>query len=89
MAENLGADGTMIIPPFIQPQQSGNYKTFRAGYQNSSKPIMLYNNPATTNIDLTPDLVAEPHLKNIDFIKESTMDVTRVEISWNTVRIEC
>ena len=80
MAENLGADGTMIIPPFYStPTRAEIVKHFEQISQNSSKPIMLYNNPATANIDLTPDLVAElSHLKNIDFIKESTMDVTRV-----------
>ena len=80
MAENLGADGTMIIPPFYStPTRSEILKHFERISQNSNKPIMLYNNPATANVDLTPDLVAElSHLENIDFIKESTMDVTRV-----------
>ena len=80
MAENLGADGTMIIPPFYStPTRSEIVKHFERISQNASKPIMLYNNPATANVDLTPDLVAElSHLENVDFIKESTMDVTRV-----------
>ena len=80
MAENLGADGTMIIPPFYStPTRSEILKHFERISQKASKPIMLYNNPATANVDLTPDLVAElSHLENVDFIKESTMDVTRV-----------
>ena len=80
MAENLGADGTMIIPPFYStPTRAEVVRHFERISQNSNRPIMLYNNPTTANIDLTPDLVAElSHLKNIDFIKESTMDVTRV-----------
>ena len=80
MAENLGADGTMIIPPFYStPTRSEIVKHFERISQNANKPIMLYNNPATANVDLTPDLVAElSHLENVDFIKESTMDVTRV-----------
>lgn len=80
MAENLGADGTMIIPPFYStPTRSEIVKHFERVSQNASKPIMLYNNPATANVDLTPDLVAElSQLENVDYIKESTMDVTRV-----------
>ena len=40
---------------------------------------MIYNNPATANVDLTPKLVSElSKLQNIDYIKESTMDVTRI-----------
>ena len=71
MAENLGGDGTMIIPPFYStPTRSEIVKHFERISQNANKPIMLYNNPATANVDLTPELVAElSHLENVDFIK--------------------
>lgn len=80
MAENLGADGTMIIPPFYStPTRMELLKHFERISQSATKPIMLYNNPATSNVDLTPDLVADlSHFQHIDYIKESTMDVTRV-----------
>ena len=80
MAENLGADGTMIIPPFYStPTRMELMKHFERISQSATKPIMLYNNPATSNVDLTPDLVADlSHFQHIDYIKESTMDVTRV-----------
>ena len=80
MAENLGADGTMIIPPFYStPNRLELLKHFERISQSATKPIMLYNNPATSNVDLTPDLVADlSHFQHIDYIKESTMDVTRV-----------
>ena len=80
MAQQLGADGTMIIPPFYStPTNTELFRHFERISEKATKPIMLYNNPATANVDLTPDFVAElSHLKHIDFIKESTMDVTRV-----------
>ena len=80
MSEDLGADGTMIIPPFYStPTRNELPKHFERISLKSSKPIMLYNNPATANVDLTPDIVAElSYFQNVDFIKESTMDVTRV-----------
>ncbi|MDG1935870.1 MAG: dihydrodipicolinate synthase family protein [Paracoccaceae bacterium] len=80
MAEESGADGTMIIPPFYStPTRAELIKHFERISHKASKPIMLYNNPATSNVDLTPDIVAElSHLQHVDFIKESTMDVTRV-----------
>lgn len=80
MAEKLGADGTMIIPPFYStPTSMELLKHFERISQSATKPIMLYNNPATSNVDLTPDLVADlSHFQHIDYIKESTMDVTRV-----------
>ena len=80
MAEKLGADGTMIFPPFYStPTKLELLKHFERISERASKPIMLYNNPATANIDLTPDLVAElSYFPGIDYINESTMDVTRV-----------
>jgi 4-hydroxy-tetrahydrodipicolinate synthase len=80
MAEELGADGTMIIPPFYStPTEAELIHHFARIGEAATRPIMIYNNPATANVDLTPPLVAElSRLPRIDYIKESTMDVTRV-----------
>lgn len=80
MAEELGADGTMIIPPFYStPTEAELIHHFSRIGQAATRPVMIYNNPATANVDLTPPLVAELSLlPRIDYIKESTMDVTRV-----------
>ena len=79
-AETLGADGVLIIPPFYAtptvPELVHHYKTVA---DMISIPIMVYNNPATSNIDLRPDIVAK--LAEIDgcrYIKESTLEVTRI-----------
>jgi len=80
MAEELGADGTMIIPPFYStPTEPELIHHFGRIGEAATRPVMIYNNPATANVDLTPPLVAElSQLPRIDYIKESTMDVTRV-----------
>lgn len=80
MAEGLGADGTMIIPPFYStPTEAELIHHYRRVGEAAERPIMIYNNPATANVDLTPPLVARlSELPRIDYIKESTMDVTRV-----------
>ncbi|MEM1342629.1 MAG: dihydrodipicolinate synthase family protein [Pseudomonadota bacterium] len=80
MAEELGADGTMIIPPFYStPTWDELIHHFGRIGEAATRPIMIYNNPATANVDLTPPLVADlSRLPNIDYIKESTMDVTRI-----------
>jgi 4-hydroxy-tetrahydrodipicolinate synthase len=80
MAEELGADGTMIIPPFYStPTWDELIAHFGRVGEAATKPVMIYNNPATANVDLTPPLVAElSRLPRIDYIKESTMDVTRI-----------
>lgn len=80
MAEALGADGVMIIPPFYStPTEDELYRHYARISEATDLPIMLYNNPATANVDLTPPIVARlSTLKGVDYIKESTMDVTRV-----------
>lgn len=79
-AETLGADGVMIIPPFYStPTEDELFEHYRRIAEAINIPIMLYNNPATANVDLTPAIVARlSTLPGVDYIKESTMDVTRV-----------
>ncbi len=79
-AETLGADGVMIIPPFYStPTDDEIFEHYRVVAEAIGIPIMLYNNPATANVDLYPSLVARlSGIDNCRLIKESTMDVTRV-----------
>jgi 4-hydroxy-tetrahydrodipicolinate synthase len=79
-AEKMGADGVMIIPPFYStPTDDELVHHYKTVADAISLPIMVYNNPATANVDLKPALVAR--LAQIDsclYIKESTLEVTRV-----------
>ena len=79
-AEALGADGVMIIPPFYStPTEDELFEHYRRIGEAISLPIMLYNNPATANVDLHPKMVARlSAIENCSLIKESTMNVTRV-----------
>ncbi len=79
-AVSLGADGLMIIPPFYStPTEEEIFVHYKKIAESVSIPIMIYNNPATANIDLTPQIVKKlSTIENISYIKESTMDVTRV-----------
>lgn len=79
-AERMGADGVMIIPPFyMTPTPDELFEHYRRVGEAISVPIMVYNNPATANIDITPDLVARlARIDNVRYIKESTLEVTRV-----------
>jgi 4-hydroxy-tetrahydrodipicolinate synthase len=79
-AERLGADGVMIIPPFYStPTDDELVHHYRTVADAISLPIMVYNNPATANVDLKPALVARlAEIDNCLYIKESTLDVTRV-----------
>ena len=79
-AQTMGADGVMIIPPFYSsPTQDELFEHYRAVGEAISIPIMIYNNPATANVDLTPPIVERlSHIDNCCYIKESTLEVTRV-----------
>ena len=79
-AEELGADGVMVIPPFYStPTDDELVAHYRAIAEAISIPVMVYNNPATTNVDMGPELLARiAEIDGCDYVKESTMDVTRV-----------
>ncbi|RZI63659.1 MAG: dihydrodipicolinate synthase family protein, partial [Variovorax sp.] len=80
MAESLGADGVMVLPPFYcTPTDDELYQHYKSISDAIGIPIMVYNNPAVTNVDLKPKLVARlSQLDNCRYIKESTLEVTRV-----------
>ncbi len=81
MAERLGADGLMIAPPYYYTVTEDEIFAYYAAISEAvSIPIMLYNNPFTTHVDIKPHLVAKltKHLPNVRYIKEASMDVGRV-----------
>lgn len=79
-AERFGADGIMVIPPFYSsPTEDELFEHYRQIAEAISLPVMIYNNPATANVDLTPPIVARlSRIDNVKYIKESTLEVTRV-----------
>jgi 4-hydroxy-tetrahydrodipicolinate synthase len=80
-AEQLGADGLMVIPPYYYtPTDDEIFEYYRAISEAVSIPIMLYNNPFTSNIDMSARLVARMTraFDNIRYIKEASMDVGRI-----------
>jgi 4-hydroxy-tetrahydrodipicolinate synthase len=79
-AEKLGADGVMIIPPFYStPTEDELFHHYKTVGEALSIPIMIYNNPATANVDMRPETVARlSRIDNVKYIKESTLEVTRV-----------
>ncbi len=79
-AERLGADGVMVIPPFYSvPSEDELYVHYKAIADAINVPVMVYNNPATANVDLTPPILARlSTIEGCRYVKESTLDVTRV-----------
>jgi 4-hydroxy-tetrahydrodipicolinate synthase len=80
-AEQLGADGLMIVPPYYYtPTEEEIFGYYRAISEAVSIPIMLYNNPVTSNVDMSAKLVGRltRAFDNIRYIKEASLDVARV-----------
>jgi 4-hydroxy-tetrahydrodipicolinate synthase len=85
-AKNTGADGVMIVPPFYtKPDEHEIYEHFRTVAETVDIPIMLYNNPWTSKVDMQPYLIAKlAEIDNIAYVKESSGDVTRV---WKIINL--
>lgn len=80
-AEEAGADGLMIIPPYYYtPTEDEIFNYYAAIDQAVSIPVMLYNNPVTSNVDMSAALVARlcRELESVQYIKESSLDLARV-----------
>lgn len=79
-AENAGADGVVVVPPFYhRPTEEGILNHYRAISDAIGIPLMVYNNPATAKVDMSPDLIAcLSEFSNVKYVKESSGDVTRI-----------
>ncbi len=80
-AEELGADGLMIVPPYYYtPTEDEIFNYYKAICEAVGLPIMLYNNPFTSNVDMSAKLVARLTcaFEQVRYIKEASMDVARV-----------
>jgi len=80
-AESVGASGAMLSPPFYStPSEDELFTHYRSVAEATSLPVMIYNNPVTTGIDMKPPFLARlSEIPNIRYVKESTRDVRRVE----------
>lgn len=76
----LGVDGLLVVTPaYNKPTQEGLYLHFQAVAAASPVPVMLYNVPGRTAVDMLPQTVARlARLRNIVAIKEAVADVGRI-----------
>ncbi|WP_411029736.1 dihydrodipicolinate synthase family protein [Spongiimicrobium sp. 3-5] len=79
-AEAYGAKGLMLLPPMRYKADDRETVTyFKEVANNTTLPIMIYNNPVDYSIEVTLDMFAElAECKNIQAVKESTRDITNV-----------
>ncbi len=78
MAEREGADGMSVITPyFVAPSQQEIFDHYRRIAESTSKPVLLYNNPATCGgVKIDVDTVARlAEMPNILGVKDSSGDL--------------
>ena len=80
-AEKMGANGALIVTPYYnKPTQEGLYQHYKAINDKCGIPIIIYNIPGRSVIDMSVDTMARLYeLKNIVGVKDATGDLTRVD----------
>ena len=79
-AEKAGADGVLHVTPYYnKPTQDGLYAHFEAINNATGLPIILYNIPGRSIVDMTPETMGRlAKLDNIVGVKDATADLSRV-----------
>jgi 4-hydroxy-tetrahydrodipicolinate synthase len=79
-AERLGADGILSVTPYYnKPTQEGLYHHFKAIAESISLPIILYNVPPRTNVNIDPATVRRlAEIENIIGVKEASGSISQI-----------
>jgi 4-hydroxy-tetrahydrodipicolinate synthase len=79
-AEKVGADAVLVVSPYYnKPTQEGLYQHFKAINDAIGIPILMYNIPGRSVIDISVDTMKRLYeLKNIAGVKDATANMTRV-----------
>lgn len=79
-AFRFGVSAIMVSAPYYnKPQQEGIYEYFRSIHDEVALPIMIYNIPGRTGVNISDETIARlSELTNVKAIKESSGDLTRI-----------
>ena len=82
-AEKMGANAALIVTPYYnKPTQEGLYQHYKSINDKCGIPIIIYNIPSRSVIDMNVDTMARLYeLKNIVGVKDATGDLNRVNLT--------
>ncbi len=80
-AENLGVDCVLqVVPYYNKPQQEGMYRHFKTVAENTSLPIILYNIPGRTGVNMLPETTARlAEITNIIGLKAACGNMEQIK----------
>ena len=80
-AEKAGSDALLVVTPYYnKPSQEGLYQHYKKINDNVGIPIIIYNIPSRSVIDMTVETMTKLYeLKNIIGVKDATGDLNRVD----------
>ena len=81
-AEKAGSDAILVVTPYYnKPTQEGLYQHYKKINDNVGIPIVIYNIPSRSVIDMTVETMSKLYeLKNIIGVKDATGDLKRVQL---------
>ena len=79
-AERVGADAALVVTPYYnKPTQDGLYQHFKSMHDAADLPIVIYNIPGRSVVDMSVDTMARlAELPRIIGVKDATADLSRV-----------
>ena len=86
-AKQVGADAALVVTPYYnRPSQEGLYAHFRAINEAVQLPVIIYNVPSRTSVDISNDTLARlAKLPNMVGVKDATGDLGRASLQ----RLDC
>ena len=86
-AEKAGSDALLVVTPYYnKPTQEGLYQHYKKINDSVGIPIIIYNIPSRSVIDMSVDTMAKLYeLKNIKGVKDATGDLNRVDLQLKTM----
>lgn len=87
-AQHAGADGALCVAGYYnRPSQQGLYEHFKYIHDNTDIPLIIYNIPPRTIVDIAPHTMARlARLPRIVGVKDATADLSRVSLERNLIK---